>query len=72
MNKQDKQGFVIVLAAALVLAAWGAIGTADAQDAENAHRVHCEAVVQWHADARAGVGPAQRRGWPNYDGRACE
>ena len=72
MSKQDKQGVIIVLVAAALLVAWGVVGTADAQDAENAHRVHCEAVAEWQADAALSVAPEQRRGWPNYDGRVCE
>ena len=48
-----------------------AVSSADLVDAENAHRIHCEAVAQWQADAALNVAPEQRRGWPNYDNREC-
>lgn len=72
MTNTDKRCALGVAAAFLVLLGWAAVSSADLQDAEQAHRVHCEAVAQWQADARAGVEPTQRRGWPNYDGRVCE
>ena len=49
-----------------------AVSSADLVDAENAHRIHCEAVAQWESDAALDVEPAQRRGWPNYDMRKCD
>ena len=72
MTNTDKKTVVGVVVASMVLLGWAAVSSADLQDAETAHRVHCEAVAQWQADARVGVEPAQRRGWPNYDGRVCE
>jgi hypothetical protein len=48
---------------------WAGVSTADAQDAENAHRQYCEMVAQWDKDAAQDVAPEQRRGWPPYDGR---
>ena len=72
MTNTDKRCALGVAVSFLVLLGWAAVSSADLADAEQAHRIHCEAVAQWQADARAGVEPAQRRGWPNYDGRACE
>ena len=72
MTNTDKNTALGVAVAFLALLGWATISTAGLQDAETAHRVHCEAVAEWQADVRAGVEPAQRRGWPNYDGRVCE
>ena len=72
MTNTDKNTALGVAAALLVLIAWAAVSSADLQDAEQAHRIHCDAVAEWQADTSAGIEPAQRRGWPNYDGRVCE
>ena len=63
-------GLIAGMLAGLLL--WAFISTADAQDAENAHRVHCEMVALWKQDAALNIAPEQRRGWPNYDMRKCE
>jgi hypothetical protein len=59
----------VLIALLLVFAALAIVGTMDAQDAENSHRVYCEMVAQWDADAAQDVAPEQRRGWPPFDGR---
>ena len=68
---QDKQTAFAVAAMFSALFGWAMVSTADVQDAENSHRVHCEMVALWEADAKRNVAPEQRRGWPNYDKREC-
>ena len=72
MHTQDKQGLFAVAAIASVIFGWALVSNADVQDAENAHRVHCEMVALWKQDAARNVAPEQRRGWPNYDKRECK
>lgn len=71
MHTQDKQGLFAVAAIASVIFGWALVSNADVQDAENSHRVHCEMVALWEADAKRNVAPEQRLGHPNYDKREC-
>ena len=61
--------FGLIAGMLLALGVWAGVSTADAQDAENAHRQYCAMVAQWDADAAQDVAPEQRRGWPPFDGR---
>lgn len=72
MNHEEKQTAFAVAVLASVIFGWAMVSSADAQDAENAHRVHCEMVALWKQDAARNVAPEQRRGWPNYDKRECK
>lgn len=71
MHTQDKQGFFALAAIAGAIFGWAVISTADAQDAENEHRIYCEMVALWKEDAAMNVEPAQRRGWPDFEKREC-
>lgn len=71
MHTHDKQGFFALAAIAGAIFGWAMVSTADAQDAENEHRVYCEMIALWKADAAMNVEPAQRRGWPDYEKREC-
>ncbi len=72
MHTQDKQGLFAAAAIASVIFGWALVSNADVQDAEGAHKAHCEMVALWDADAGRDVPEAQRRGWPNYDNRECK
>lgn len=52
-----------------ILVAFGAVGTGDLQVAQANRSSYCEMVAIWDADAARGVPPAQRNGWPPYEGR---
>lgn len=68
----DRRDAWLIAALISVLLLWAAVSTADAQDAENAHRVHCEMVALWEAGEQRNVPETQRLGWPNYDKRECK
>lgn len=68
----DKRDVGLIAALISVLLLWAAVSTADVQDAENAHKAHCEMVALWEADEQRNVPEAQRLGWPNYDERECK
>lgn len=72
MHKQTKETIVGVVLMVTAFFAWSAVSAGDASDAENTHRVHCEMVALWDADAADGIDEQARRGWPNYDMRKCE
>lgn len=63
---------LVAAGAVIALAAWVAVSTADAQDAENSHRIHCEMVAVWEADKAKGLAETERNGWPNFDKRECK
>lgn len=58
----------LVAAVALTL-----VGNMDEQEAESSNQLYCEMVAQWDKDAKSGIAPEQRTGWPPFDGRKqCE
>jgi hypothetical protein len=54
--------------AAMLFVVVGVVGCFDAEDAAAQHEHYCSMVATWEAEAKAGVPPNDRTGWPPYDG----
>lgn len=68
MNDRQKiqLTFAAVLAALLIVL--GMTGSEDFAEEQRQVSVYCEMVGLWTEDARLGVEPNNRRGWPPYNG----
>ena len=57
--------FAVVFAASFFVLAFSCDGIDDLQAEQDQY---CEMVALWNADAKRGVSPEQRIGWPPYKG----
>lgn len=56
----------VILATAAIVAAFGFVGSFDAQDEQTQRDHYCEMVALWKADAARGVPANDRAGWPAF------
>lgn len=64
--KKPIQALGIIL---FFLVIYGIAGRFDTQDAQAQHKLYCEMVAIWQADAARGVPANERTGWPPFDGK---
>ena len=68
MNNEEQafeMGATVILGIVILgVLAW--VGTGDYQDEVEDQAYYCEMVETWKADAKRGVAPADRAGWPDY------
>lgn len=58
----------IILAAIAVFALFAIASSNDYEDAVAQQSLYCEMVAQWNADAKRGIAPNDRAGWPPFEG----
>lgn len=56
--------FAAIIAA---VAAIGAVGSMDAEDERMVEQEYCRMVAIWHEEAKRGVPPEDRHGWPEFN-----
>ena len=64
-NKAFGAGVLVAIIAAMALAS-----KLDASEAQLSHDRYCENVVIWETQARQGIHPHDRNGYPDYKGIA--
>ena len=68
MNDQNLFPFFIISIALIALLALIMVCFEDVDELQAQQDQYCEMVALWNADAKRGIPPEQRVGWPPYQG----